>query len=131
MKRVGHSYQWEEEEVMFLIDNEKTMSFNDIALKLGVSPTAVSAKAKSLGITHTRTQFNTLQWSQEQIDYLKEHFPTTPYSDLALEMGFSIPTIKRKVEELGLKRAKDYNVQKFIHRYVNSYQNKAVYGKRT
>ena len=116
---------------MFLIDNEKTMSFNDIALKLGVSPTAVSAKAKSLGITHTRTQFNTLQWSQEQIDYLKEHFPTTPYSDLALEMGFSIPTIKRKVEELGLKRAKDYNVQKFIHRYVNSYQNKAVYGKRT
>lgn len=114
---------WKEEEIALLKENK--LPFNDIAMKLHISASVVCKKAKELGIVHTR-QFNGYcKWSQEQIDYLKENYPTKPLIDLAEVIGFSAPTIRRKAQELGLKRAENYDVKNFIRRHVNAYSGNA------
>jgi len=48
------------------------------------------------------------KWSNEDIAYLKEHFPNKWNRDLAKHFGLGMRTIIRKARELGLEKAPDF-----------------------
>ena len=45
-------------------------------------------------------------WNDAKIKRLKELFPTASNDDIAEELGMSVPTLKKKAYELGLKKLK-------------------------
>lgn len=65
-----------------------------------------------------------IEWTDEKIDYLKNHFPTEPSTDIAEFFGCSDVTVRVKARKLGLEKALTFNKCDFIGRYTrkNKYQ---------
>ena len=98
------------------------MTLEEIGRAIGVSFTTVRLKAIALGLSIQSVRFK-CKWSDEQLEWLKENYPTKPLCDLAQHIGYSIPTVQKKALELGLKRSDDYNKKKFYRRYVKDYKS--------
>lgn len=49
-------------------------------------------------------------WNDAKIKRLKELFPTASNDDIAEELGMSVPTLKKKAYELGLKKLKSKRI---------------------
>lgn len=125
MERKGKKLIWEPEHIEFIRDNIDHMSFEKMGDVLGVSFTTVRLKAVELGI-HRSTSIRCIRWTEEQLNYLREHYPTTPLCDLSPVLGCSEETIRRKAHDLGLKRAEDYTKSKFYGRYVKKYKQEKI-----
>jgi hypothetical protein len=59
-----------------------------------------------------------LVWSDEDVKYLREHFAHTPNSDIGTYLGISPMTVKKKADELGLRKNKGFRSCDFSYRYV-------------
>lgn len=62
-------------------------------------------------------------WSDEEISYLREHYPIDPATDISTALHLSAGTITRKAAELGLSKSPDFSSKKFYGRYVKNYKN--------
>ena len=122
MTRKGHRFDWSDEEIACLTESFGIISLDDIGRRLGVSSTTVRMKAIELGL-EKKSSLRYCKWTDKQIEYLKENYPTEPLSDLSLAIGFSYGTIQRKAQELGLKRAEDYDRNAYNRRYTKKYRN--------
>lgn len=62
-------------------------------------------------------------WSEEEITYLREHYPHEPNCDVADALGVSSQLVLKKASELGLSKAKDYSRRRFFNRWVKKYKD--------
>ena len=120
MRKVGLS----SEQKMYLKRNYGKKTLDEIGRKLHISAPTVKFKALELGLEIQDVTRKRSSWSEQQIKCLIENYPTTTLSDLVDKIGFSMPTIRKKAIELGLKRAEGYSVRNFNNRYVSNYKHK-------
>ena len=59
-----------------------------------------------------------VDWTEEKIAYLIEHYPTDTADDIADVIGCSDDTVSKKAKSLGLKKDPSFKKSNFIGRYV-------------
>ena len=59
------------------------------------------------------------KWTAEELDKLRELFPTTPACDLADMFGCSSATVSYQARLLGLEKDPSFRTQNFIGRYTH------------
>lgn len=57
-------------------------------------------------------------WTEENLAYLRKHYPTEAGSDIADAIGCSSATVTLKARQLGLKKDPSFRTSNFIGRYV-------------
>lgn len=57
----------------------------------------------------------------EQMDYLREHYPTEPQCDIAEKFHVSPPIIRRIAQEMGLKKVEGWGTRQYCNRLVKTY----------
>lgn len=118
-------HEWSELELNYLRDNAGRLSYEEIGWALGVSDTTVRCKAIALGLKHKKYRGNRSRvWTEEELAYLREHFPVESATDIADHFGVSYTTVRVKALELGLEKAPEYSKNQFQNRYVNSYKHR-------
>lgn len=120
--------EWAEWEIDFLKEFFFVRTNDDLAKVFKCSAPTVSAKARELGLGEkNRGGVNrmTYVWSDEDVEYLKGHFPYEPASDIADVIGISYPCVLKKARELGLKKSEGYDPRRFNNRYVGGYKHRS------
>ena len=64
------------------------------------------------------TKYPTKIWTAENIEKLRQMFPTMPATDIADEIGCSDCTVLVKARELGLKKEPLWHRNNYIGRYT-------------
>lgn len=59
-----------------------------------------------------------IQWTDEQLDYMRKHFPTEPAVDIADVLGCSSATVSNLANSMGLKKSPDFKASDYTNRYV-------------
>lgn len=59
-----------------------------------------------------------IQWTDEQLDYMRNHFPTEPAGDIADVLGCSSTTVTNLARSLGLQKSPDFKASNYVNRYV-------------
>lgn len=122
MTRKGKKFEWTEDEIGFLKKNYGDLSLDDIGFALGISHSTVRLKAIEIGLEN-RNARRVCEWTEERVGYLKDHYDTDTLWDISQHVGFSVPTVKKKADELGLRRPDTYRPSDFNRRYVKDYKN--------
>ena len=58
------------------------------------------------------------EWTDEKIQYLREHYATETADDIADVLGCSDSTVSYKAKALGLEKSPDFHKWNYIGRYV-------------
>lgn len=67
-----------------------------------------------------------LKWSDSDLSYLRDHFPTEAGCDIAEHLGISPTSVCIKAKELGLRKSKEFSRNAYSGRYVNGYKHNAM-----
>lgn len=67
-------------------------------------------------------------WTDEQVEYLREHYACECASDIADVFGCSPTTVRNKARELGLQKDPSFRRINFAYRYARKPFN---YGERS
>ena len=59
-----------------------------------------------------------IEWTEERLQYLREHYPTGTAHEIALFVGCSDDSVNRKAHELGIRKDPSFRPQNFIGTYV-------------
>lgn len=59
-----------------------------------------------------------IDWTEERLQYLRDHYPTGTAEDIADVIGCSGDSVSRKARELGIRKSPDFKKSNFIGRYV-------------
>lgn len=59
-----------------------------------------------------------IEWTDEMLQYLREHYPTESACDIADVVGCSTDTVIKKARKLGIEKSPDFKRSAFIGRYV-------------
>lgn len=129
MKKVSGKYVWDENEIEFLRANYGVICNEDLGMRLGVSHATVRLKAIELNI-EKKIATKTCVWTDEKLEYLREHYPYDTLSDVADHVGFSTYTVKKKVMELGLAKDDSFKKSNFYNRYVKNYKHDSSKSRR-
>lgn len=68
---------------------------------------------------------NKIEFSEEQKQYLREHYPTEAACDIARHFGVSYPVVTRIAKEMGLKKAESWSKGLYVNRYVKTYKHES------
>ena len=113
-----------EEQIKYLRKNYGHKTLEELARHFGVSAPTVKFRAMEIGLKSAKVfPKRDSVWSEEQINLLKELYPTSALIDLSEMIGFSQPTIRKKAIELGLKKEDGYDIRKFNGRYIRDYKH--------
>ena len=107
--------------VDYLLANQDKSSM-EIAWHLGVSDAAVNCKFKKLGIQRPKNR-RRYEWTPEKDDYLREHYPDEAACDIAEHLGTCYGVVKKRADELGLKKSEGFNTYQFHNRWVKDYKH--------
>lgn len=113
---------WTKEMDEYLLSHYKEASLYDIAIRLGVSQPTVSQRLHFMGIEKDRGSKKRV-WSDDELVYLREHYPFDSLGDIADVLGLSSVMVRNMALELGLKKSKDYDPKKYYCRYIKGYKN--------
>lgn len=61
---------------------------------------------------------NRIEWTEEKLQYLREHYPKGTAQDIADVIGCSDTTVNVKARALGIKKATTFRKSDFHGRYV-------------
>ena len=86
---------WSEEDKQFIRDNWETMTDVEIAEALGRTRTAIGLMRHRMGLVHSPNKI-----TDEEIEFIKSHVGKITYSQIAKELGRSLPTIYETVRKL-------------------------------
>lgn len=102
----GYRYgkQFTEQEDKYIIDNYSTMKIGEIADHLGCKYHQVKHRARKLGIT----KFKSRKWTVDEIEFLKQHYPTKRGQYCAEKLGRSYDATVKKAIELGIRPKWEY-----------------------
>ena len=65
-----------------------------------------------------------IEWTEEKLQYLREHYPTESASDIADVVGCSTDTVIKKARALGIEKSPAFKRSDFIGRYVKRAKRK-------
>ncbi len=60
-------------------------------------------------------------WTEEMLNYIREHYPNEPASDIAEVLSVADTTVSNKAKEMGLKKSPTFNVHNYSGRYTHKY----------
>ena len=86
---------WSEEDKQFIRDNRETMTDVEIAEALGRTRKAIGLMRHRMGLVHSPNKI-----TDEEIEFIKSHVGKITYSQIAKELGRSLPTIYETVRKL-------------------------------
>lgn len=66
---------------------------------------------------------NRIIWTEEQVEYLREHWAQESLGDIAYYLRISPGVVRSKARELGLQKSEDWSKRRYFHRYVRHYKN--------
>ena len=61
---------------------------------------------------------NRIDWTEEKLQYILDHYPTETAQDIADVIGCSDDSVNRKAKELGVVKAPSFRKSEFYGRYV-------------
>ncbi len=120
---MSNFHRWSLADELFIEQHYKKMTYVELAEHFDVSTTCVRSKCHQMGCIRNQTGPSAREWSDEEIAYLREHFPVESATDLADHFGLSYTTVRLKAMELGLKKAPGYSPKQFRNRYVKDYKD--------
>ena len=126
MRRVIHT--WTESDLEYIRENYRDMTLMDMGIHIGVAGSTVRDKMLSMGLEPNHYRKNRRVWTEEEISFLKENFPTMSAIDLADKFGVSSTSVSTKAKELGLRKSPEWSKNLYYRRYVNRYSGN---GSRT
>ena len=59
-----------------------------------------------------------IEWTEEKLEYIREHYPTEAASEIADAIGCSDTTVSVMAKKLGLTKSPDFHTWNYIGRYV-------------
>lgn len=95
---------WTKEDDQFLIENYDKMGNNELQYKLKRDGTSIRVRAQALGLTRQNQNIKRYSWRDEQIEYLKKNYATTPFRKMEGDLRKHHTSIKEMAQKLGLKR---------------------------
>lgn len=90
---------WTEERTRYLVDHIGSMTYEEIAEHLKVTPTTVRIKATKLGMARP------FGWTDERVAQLRAEVGDVGVREMARRLGLSVGGVREKVKELGLTAA--------------------------
>ena len=97
--------RYSKEDIEFIKNNYDKMSVKELAKKLKRTPKSVRTKIERLGISLSDLERNKpYQWSDEDIEILKENYHLPDHEIQELLPEFSVSAITRKRLDLGLRK---------------------------
>ena len=93
-----------DEEDAFIINNYPKLGSRFCAEKLGRTRPSIVQRAKKLGVTTNIRGRGAIEWSDEEIDYIKENYSSQGAIKCAEYLGRTYNSIKLKANSLGLIR---------------------------
>lgn len=76
-----------------------------------------------------RIACNKIIWTDEMIQTIRDLYPTTPSCDIAVMLGMSDDTVRRKANELGVKHNDSFRTQNFRGRYTRRHGKYNIYNR--
>ena len=61
---------------------------------------------------------NRIEWTEERLQYLREHYPKGTAQEIADVVGCSDTTVNVKARELGIKKDPSFDKSAFRYRYA-------------
>lgn len=104
MTRTKKERNWSYKELDILRMNYGKMSDEELAKRLKRTPGAVQTRAYLLGLKKEKVTL----WTPQRVKMLTDFFGIMFNKDLALWLGMSERTLKRKARELGLKKGESF-----------------------
>jgi len=114
--------EWTKEEVRYLRENYRDTSLADMGFHLHVAPSTVRNKLILMGLDTDNSRRVRRMWTKDELEYLRENYPTMTAIDIADHIGCSNTTVSNKAKELGLKKSPEFRRTDFHRRYVASYR---------
>lgn len=112
---------WSDDMLSYLRANAGAVCSDDMARHLGISPTTVRLKCGKMGLPVYTGNLRRVEWSEEMLCYLREHYADTSASDIADYLGISGTTVSNKARELGLRKSDSFSTKGYYKRYVRNY----------
>lgn len=96
---------WSEEDVVFLSENWKTLTHDQMSSAIGHSVGAVRSKAKTLGLEAKKiregfTGVEPKAWTSDDKEFIAENYLSMRYKDIALYLGRSLDSIRSEIGRL-------------------------------
>lgn len=102
---MGRVVKWNEEDLRYLINNFEDGDRKEITKRLNRSWKSIRGKANELGLKRNEELWKKGKpWTDEQIEYLKNNYKTTPVDEIAKVLGRSRKSIFEKASILGLSK---------------------------
>lgn len=98
------------EMAQIILDNYQTKTHKEIATMLG---NVVSYRSIEYWLHKHNITKKVKIFSDEQIEYIKEHYKDMTYSQIAKKLGFTDEQIRTKVSHLGLRKTREFNKMYF------------------
>ena len=99
--------KWTEEEIEWLKENYKTVSWEDMLERLPYTKSAISTKAnRLLGLKKTDKEIQ-YHWTKEYNDFLKANYENGDMNEIMKKIPFPKQTIRCQANRFGLKRNKN------------------------
>lgn len=98
---------WTQEQDDFLRSNWKTMSDEDMAASVGHPISSTKARRCKLGLYESKG-CRGKDWSQEELDYIREVWGQKTIPEIARKLGRSINAVKIKTQRMGYTGQKWY-----------------------
>jgi intein/homing endonuclease len=105
--------RWTKEEINFLNENYKTMSYKDIGEKIGKTDSQIRTRCFKDGLVKNNG------WSDDEINYIKENYQTMSTKDIAVKLGRTTSAVQLKAERCGLKKS-PYHCDYRFFQYINT-----------
>ena len=98
---------WTPEQDQFLRDHWQKMSDEEMAANVGHPLTSTKARRGKLGL-YERKGYRGKDWSQEELDYIREVWGQKTIPEIAKKLGRSINAVKVKTQRMGYTGQKWY-----------------------
>lgn len=95
--------RWEPQEDQYLCDNYQTMTAEQIASRLNRTRAAIADRAVKLGLKKDLRCPSGEKWTQEQDQYIRDHWQELSDEEIAAAVGHPVPSTSARRLKLGLK----------------------------
>ena len=113
---------WTPDKIEFIRSHISEMTYEEMGRALGLSSSTVSSKCYELGLRRQR-HVNARVFTEEELEYIREHYPTEAGCDVADHLGMSYALVNRAADEMGIEKYKNWNTQAYQGRYIRNYKH--------
>ena len=114
---------WTDEEINYLHSHYMSESYDDMSRKLGIGAPTIKRKCVELGLIRSALPGCIHIWTEFELNYLRQHWPTDTAQDIGDALGMSDGCVRARARLLNLKKSSGYSPRAYDSRYVKNYKN--------